>query len=44
MSAPQFYNIGKGKRIEVKVCNEDSIQQEEYAVFYIIPTPARKNV
>ena len=26
MSAPQFYNIGKGKRIEVKVCNEDSIQ------------------
>ena len=26
MSTPQFYNIGKGKRIEIKVCNEDSIQ------------------
>ena len=44
MSAPQFYNIGKGKRIEVKVCNEDNIQIRRVRCLYIIPTPARKNV
>lgn len=35
MSAPQFYNIGKGKRIEVKVCNEDSIQIRRVRCLFI---------
>lgn len=36
MSTPQFYNIGKGKRIEIKVCNEDSIQIRRVRCLFIL--------